>query len=315
MSVAVVQHAHAYGNGSMPSFVLGTTPTVGNLVVLFYVGGDTGVASNSVINGWTRQLHNFSGSQTVVVFSRYVVGGDTTTYGPPVSSTGSDNGLVGYEVSGAAATWASALDQSELVVGGAAATTTSVTALTTTSASQLALVAYGYAGGFLAAAPTLSGASFTQDESQSNAFGPIGAGSKQIASAGTTGSPTIAWNATSTASNYVMVTLRGGASGETAAISTILTGVSQHFVATVGPAESATITTQLAGVSQHFIVVAPQEFVTIGTHLQGVSQVFHVLSPQEFATITTTLSGVSQHFTVDDLTAIGTVRQFWTFGG
>lgn len=289
MAVASVQHAHAYGNGSMPSLVFGSTPTVGNMVVLFYIGGDTGVASGAVINGWTRQLHNFSASQTIVVFSRIVQAGDTATYGAAVASTGSDNSIVGYEVSGAASTWAAALDQSELVFN-AASTTTSVTALTTGFANELALLAYGYAGGFLAAAPTLSGASFTQDESQSNAFGPIGSGSKQVAAAGTTGSPTIAWNATSTASNYVMITLAGASAGETAGVTTKLGGVSQSLSG--GKLEAGTITTTLRGIGQAM-----------------ASAVAHT------ANITTHLLGISQKVTATDLTVESGVIRFWTFGG
>jgi hypothetical protein len=139
--LAVVQAA--VGNGAEPATcTFSAAPTAGNLVInLFYCIAN---APTVGLNGWTTVSQFSAGGSTgsLTLSYRYAQAGDTATYGSPSSDNTDRSNAIQWEISGASATWANALDLYKLESVTAAASNTA-TSQTTSYTSELVL-----SGGF-----------------------------------------------------------------------------------------------------------------------------------------------------------------------
>lgn len=101
MAVAYVQSAKYTGTAAQTNmtFTLGTTPVVGNLLVLviMYFTGDNPVITPS---GWTLQHQDEAGQCGITVFKRVVQAGDTTSWNVTVLTVADQNSGAMVEVSG-----------------------------------------------------------------------------------------------------------------------------------------------------------------------------------------------------------------------
>jgi len=109
MTLAVVQHnANYFSHGTPGSGTLGSTPTVGNLIIAFLAVNTTENAM-TIGTGWTvfdKALDDgTNGTQVLIGLYRYVQSGDTTTL-PVFCSAGTTySAYTVYEISGVSGTW------------------------------------------------------------------------------------------------------------------------------------------------------------------------------------------------------------------
>lgn len=250
MTIAVVQNADVVGSTITFAVTMGAAPTNGNLLVamLFYQGAAP-ATDHPAASGWTQQstfnAHTaFTADESVIVYSKVAGAGESTTQ-TPATNTGTGYMIV-WEVSGAAATFAAALDVHETIQA-ANTTSLSVTALTASGSGELALLGYGGRAVFTGA-PTIAGASFVQDKTTAGSF-EVGGGAHKAAVSGSTGSPTLTWpSASGNGISYAMAVLQAASGGETGTITSSFTGVSQSL--TGSSKNNATITSSFTGIHQ-----------------------------------------------------------------
>lgn len=313
MSIAVVQNADVVGSTITFAVTFGAAPTSGNLLVamLFYQGAAPST-DHPAASGWTQQssfnAHTaFTADESVIVYSKVAGAGESTTQ-TPATNTGTGY-MIAYEVSGAASTFAGALDAQETIQV-ANSTSVTVTALTASGSGELALLGQGGRAVF-ASAPTIAGASFTQDKSTAGAF-EVGGGAHLAGISGSTGTPTLTWpSAAGNGISYVMMLLKAGSSGETGTITSAFSGISQSL--TGNKRESGTIVTTFSGFSQH-LGATRTETGTITTSFSGMSSSASGVVAHIHGSITTHFGLFGQTVLVTDITAVSGVRHFWTFG-
>lgn len=208
---SVVQVANIVTNNAALTVTFGSAPTNGNLLVamLFYQGAAP-ATDHPPSSGWHQETftahHAFTTDESVIVYSKVAGASESTSQTPATVSATAH--LIVWEVTGAAATFAGSLDAQE-VLQVANATSVAVTALTASGTNELALLGYGGRAVF-AGAPTISGATFTQDKTTAGAF-EVGGGAHKAVASGSSGSPTLAWPSSSgDGVSYVMLLLAAG---------------------------------------------------------------------------------------------------------
>lgn len=318
MTMAYVQHAVSTGSDGGGGITFGSTPTVGNLIVMFIVSGTTGTYTNNA-NGWTEYANHETGLDlNMSVNYRTVQSGDGVTYAQALTGANISSGRStswGYEISGVTS-FTSQVETLFMETMTAGLSSNTATSQTPANSTDLMMCVGGEFHNVFPGAPSQTTTGWTTDSIEGAAFNLNGLSAHVTSVTG--GVPhalTITWATVPTDGVFATLILKLPSSGETSTITTVLGGVSQHFSAVVGPAESAVITTHLGGISQHFAVTVPQEYATIITTLGGISQTLHGLVPDETGVILTSLPGISQRIIVNDLSVIATIRQFWTFGG
>lgn len=140
MSLAIVQAKQSASGADPATVTFAGAPTAGNLVINVFYNNSS--SANTDQNGWTlkSKLVTGSGTQTIYVHYRYVVGGDGVTYGAPTTDTSDRSQAFQWEISGAGATWANSLEDFLLETVASGSTNTS-TAKSPAASSSLMLVA------------------------------------------------------------------------------------------------------------------------------------------------------------------------------
>lgn len=281
----IVQSASGGGHSSQPTVTLGSAPTPGNLLICLCGMAANGTAALDTSN-YTLIDSLFSTDQTALLFYRVVQSGDTVNCPNMMSSAVTDCCTAVYEVAGTTGPFSGVLDQKQLN-GSVAATTITSSGITTGSANTLVLT-FASNQIFFGSGPNVNG-TFTRETPPSNLNNAYASAHDTVVSSGTTITPTWTWAGTPSSHNVMgIISLKAGSSGETAVITTRLSGISQAVNVSVG--HPGAITTRLAGISQ----------VLTGTRSSSAHAV-------------TALSGISQKFNAYVAKAAGTGRrQFWT---
>jgi hypothetical protein len=200
MAVSVVQSiALDMRSSSTTQVTFGSAVVTGNLLIAFFAGENS--AENIVpINGWNfGPVLHLGGSYSftyIVVLYRYAESGDGASPPAPLSGipgTGTPSSYlscIAYEISGAASSWADALDSSISGYSVAASTLDEGT-LTVSNAPELVLTFYA-AGWILGSAPSI-GSPWTQDHSAAYFARGQGSAHQAISDAGSAGGGTITW--------------------------------------------------------------------------------------------------------------------------
>ncbi len=199
---AFQQQADNSGNNSAPNVTLGSSATVGNLLIAF-CGSGSGIPPSALANGWNivAQGGALSTGYGIVAY-RYVQSGDNTT--PPALTTVTS---ISYwwcsivEVSGVSGTWADDFSQVQTGFGIPGASTITTSSFNTSSANNLAILGAGQYDG----TPAFSGLSAGwTDESYYLDYANYGATLTAVETFPTSGTAVQAsWSAQNVGSDYV----------------------------------------------------------------------------------------------------------------
>jgi hypothetical protein len=214
---SVVQHTHVIsGSTGVGSITLGSTPSLGNLVIVFISWGEANVAQPTIdATKWTQFITDTSGGN-VPCFAvyRYVQAGDTASL-PAITTSGSAYwAATVYEIAGLTGTFSTDVES----IGHTHVNATTIS-LSGATVSNYALV-LTHAGEYNAFNnPSITGTgTWTLDESAWNNsnFGSVGCAHQQFVSGGTSFSLT--WNMTNSdlGTTAMFAVLYGNAGGLTA---------------------------------------------------------------------------------------------------
>lgn len=268
MSLAIVQAKQSTSGSDPATVTFAGAPTTGNLVINFFYNNSS--SANTGQNGWTLldKLVTGSGTQTIYIHYRYVVGGDGVTYSAPTTDSSDRSQCFQYEISGAGSTWANSFEFKNLETVTSGSTNTS-TAHSPSNSTDLMLVAGFDTFIVFPATSTISGG-MTLDASLSAQFS-IAGNIAHITGTTSSTSLTINWQGSTPGAGtvaFATLVLKVPASGASAAGTMTFGGIS--FSVTSVAKNAGVGIMSFNGIS--FVTAASHAETGIGNmHFNGIS--------------------------------------------
>lgn len=192
-----VQSGFKDNSFTAPTVVLGSAPSVGNLVIAFVAYG----GSAAWHNGWTQfaPASAPAGSNALFGIYRYVQAGDTATLPTFNADAGGIVRATAMEITSVSGTWATDFDTY------VTASNTPVGPLTTGAPSELLLLASGFGSGF---GSYTASAGWTNDQDDGSGSTTLDNFTEATMGTGVSASPT--WSAGGESGHWIMMGLKGG---------------------------------------------------------------------------------------------------------